>query len=289
MAAEVSARARRSLLFVPGLRPERFDKALASGADVVCVDIEDAVGLDFKAEARALSLPLFARAPQLGVECMLRINALSTRDGLRDLDAILSCDTPPPSLMLPKLRSPDEIKLLDRLLTGKFASIRYCVIVETNEALEHAVAIAQASSRVDSMIMGGVDLSADLRCAKEWEALLYARSRLVHAAASAGIDLLDVPFLALDDEAGLAREAQGVARLGFTGKASIHPKQLPIIHAAFTPSAAEIAKAKKVIAAFEAAPAGLVVVEGELIELPVVRSMYRKLAVAQRIAARPVA
>jgi citrate lyase beta subunit len=136
------------------------------------------------------------------------------------------------------------------------------------------------------MILGAVDMSADLRCVKAWEPLLYARSRLVHAAASAGIDLLDVPFLNLDDADGLAREAQACAQLGFTGKASIHPSQIPVIHEAFTPSEAQIAKARRVCAAFEESTTGLVVVDNELIELPVVRSYYRVLAIADRLTTR---
>ena len=129
-------------------------------------------------------------------------------------------------------------------------------------------------------------MSADLRCEKSWEPLLYTRSRLVHAAATAGIDLLDVPFLNLDDADGLEKEARRCAALGFTGKASIHPKQLAPIHKAFTPDAQIVEKARKVCAAFENDNSGLVVVDGELIELPVVRSMYRVLAIAERIAGR---
>jgi citrate lyase beta subunit len=129
-------------------------------------------------------------------------------------------------------------------------------------------------------------MSAELRCQKSWEPLLYTRARLVHAAASAGIDLLDVPHLNLDDPDGLKAEAEGCQRLGFTGKASIHPNQIPIINAAFTPDAKTIEKARKVCAAFEADKTGLVVVDGELIELPVVRSFYRVLAIAERLQAR---
>jgi citrate lyase beta subunit len=279
-------RPRRSLLFVPGLRPDRFAKAVASGADIVCVDMEDAVALPKKAEARALTLPLFAAPAPAGVETMVRINGLSTPDGLKDLTAILESAAPPGALMLPKIRSADDIRLLDRLLTGRHEAIRYCVIVETNEALDQALAIAKASPRINSLILGAVDMSADLRCEKSWEPLLYTRSRLVHAAASAGIDLLDVPFLNLDDPAGLRAEAAGCRRLGFTGKACIHPDQLPIVHEVFSPSAAEIARARKLVAAFEASPSGLVVVDNELVELPVVRSMQRILAVADRIAAK---
>lgn len=283
----VRARPRRSLLFVPALRPDRFHKALDSGADVVCVDMEDAVALDRKDEGRSATLPLFRERSHPQVEQMVRINALSTYHGLKDLQALIECESPPDAIMIPKIRSAEEVQLIDALLaTGPARNIRFCVIIETNQGLERAVDIARASARTDSMILGAVDMSADLRCMKAWEPLLYARSRLVHAAASAGIDLLDVPFLNLDDPDGLAAEAAGCARLGFTGKASIHPSQIPVIHAAFTPSEAQIAKARRVCAAFEESTTGLVVVDNELIELPVVRSYYRMLAIAERITAR---
>ena len=215
---------------------------------------------------------------------MARINSIQTVHGLKDLQAIAESDAPPPSIMIPKVNSAEEIQIIDALLsTGAARAVRFCVIIETNRGLERAIEIAKASPRIDSMILGAVDMSADLRCQKAWEPLLYTRSRLVHAAASAGIDLLDVPYLNLDDPGGLQAEAEACARLGFTGKASIHPNQIPIINAAFTPDAKTIDKARKVCAAFEADTSGLVVVDGELIELPVVRSFYRVLAIAEQI------
>lgn len=278
-----TVRPRRSLLFVPGLRPERFVKALDSGADIVCVDMEDAVARSRKDEGRALTLPLFRNNTHPHVEQMVRINGLSTPDGLKDLSAIIEAQFPPPVIMIPKVRSAEEVQLIESLLSsGSARQIRFCVIIETNQALERALEIARSSARIDSLILGAVDMSADLRCEKSWEPLLYTRSRLVHAAASAGIDLLDVPFLNLEDVQGLHEEATACARLGFTGKASIHPNQVPVIHAAFTPDAKAIEKARKVCAAFESDNTGLVVVDGELIELPVVRSMYRVLAIAER-------
>lgn len=283
---EKNIRPRRSLLFVPALRPDRFYKALDSGADIVCVDMEDATPRARKDEGRSLALPLFKNITHPHVEWMARINGLSTPDGLKDLTAIIESDAPPPAIMIPKVRSAEEVQLLDQLLIGAASAIRYCIIIETNQGLERVMDIARASPRIDSLIMGGVDMSAELRCAKEWEPLLYARSRIVHAAASAGIDLLDVPFLNLEDEAGLRDEALRCARLGCTGKASIHPKQIAIINEAFSPSLAAIDKAKKVCAAFENEKTGLVVIDGELIELPVVRSSYRILAIAERLAGR---
>ncbi len=277
-------RPRRSLLFVPGLRPDRFAKALDAGADIVCIDMEDAVAMPRKDESRALTLPLFAQHARADVELMARINPLSTLHGLKDLQGILESAVPPPSLMIPKIKSAEEVQLLDSLLsTSSTRNIRFCVIVETNQGLERAHEIARASERIDSMILGAVDMSADLRCEKSWEPLLYTRSRLVHAAAGAGIDLLDVPYLNLDDPEGLQWEAQACARLGFTGKASIHPNQLATIHGAFTPTEAQIARARRCVAAFDENPTGLVVLDNELIELPVVRSMKRILAIAERV------
>jgi len=284
MTSTSAIRPRRSLLFVPGLRPDRYWKALDAGADIVCVDMEDAVALPRKDEGRAATLPLFRENTHPHVERMARVNSISTVHGLKDLQAIIESDAPPPSIMIPKVRSAEEIQLIETLLsTGTARDIRFCVIVETNQGLERAVEIAKSSPRIDSMILGAVDMSAELRCQKAWEPLLYTRSRLVHAAASAGIDLLDVPFLNLDDPDGLEAEARACARLGFTGKAAIHPNQIAIINAAFTPDEKTIEKARKVCAAFEQDNTGLVVVDNELIELPVVRSYYRVLAIAQRL------
>jgi (S)-citramalyl-CoA lyase len=284
MTSTSAIRPRRSLLFVPGLRPDRYWKALDAGADIVCVDMEDAVALPRKDEGRAATLPLFRENTHPHVERMARINSISTVHGLKDLQAIIESDAPPPSIMIPKVRSAEEIQLIETLLSaGTARDIRFCVIVETNQGLERAVEIAKSSPRIDSMILGAVDMSAELRCQKAWEPLLYTRSRLVHAAASAGIDLLDVPFLNLDDPVGLEAEARACARLGFTGKAAIHPNQIAVINAAFTPDEKTIEKARKVCAAFEQDNTGLVVVDNELIELPVVRSYYRVLAIAQRL------
>ncbi len=279
-------RPRRSFLFVPGTGPEMFPKALAAKPDIVCVDLEDAVIPEHKADARRATLALFEKAPDDSeTELLVRINSLRTRDGIEDVAAILAASSPPPGLMLPKVKSPDEIRLLDEMLDGEKSAIRLQVIIETNEGLEACREIAQASGRVDALLFGGVDMAAELRVEPTWNALLYARSRIVHAAASAGVDLIDVPFLDLNDMAGLETEAARCAELGFTGKGAIHPKQLPVIARHFTPSAEQIARAKRITRAFEEARTGLVVVDGKLIERPVLRSMYRVLAIAERTGA----
>jgi (S)-citramalyl-CoA lyase len=271
---------RRNLLFVPGTRPDRFAKALAARPDMVTVDLEDAVIPPQKDEARARSMPFFEDARADGTERVVRINGMRTPFGLKDLLAIIEHPRPPDAIMLPKVESTDEVRIVDALLQRAARPVGLHVIIESNAGLEQALAIGGACRRVKSLLFGAVDMAAELGSAMDFTSLLYARSRVVHAAASHGLDAIDVPYLDLEDEAGLAEECRRVRDLGFTGKAAIHPKQLPTINAAFTPDAERIAYAKKVIAAFETAPDGLVVVDGKLIEIPVVRSAKRTLALA---------
>lgn len=275
-------RPRRSFLFVPGTGPEMFPKALSAAPDIVCIDLEDAVIPEDKAEARRATLKLFEAVPaDAAAELLVRVNSLRSRDGIEDIAAILAAPSPPPGVMLPKVQTPDEVQLLADMLDAEESPLRLQVIIETNEGLEACREIACASDRIDSLLFGGVDMAAELRVEPTWSALLHARSRVVHAAASAGIDLIDVPFLDLNDMEGLEREAALCAELGFTGKGAIHPKQLPVITKHFTPSAEQIARARRITAAFEEARTGLVVVDGKLIEKPVLRSMYRILAIAE--------
>ncbi len=277
---------RRSFIFAPGLRPEMYPKALASGADIVCVELEDGIAPKDKDTARRNAMALFAE-PQAddGVERIVRINCLREAFGLADVQAVLATDTPPPALMLPKVRTADEVAWLDDLLTERGHATRLHIIIETNAGLEAVHDIARASSRIDALFFGGVDMAAELRCHNAWEPLLYARSRVVHAAASIGVDAIDVPFLDLDDPEGMEREARLARDLGFSGKGSIHPKQIGILNRVFTPAPERVAYAKRVIAAFEEADTGLVVVDGKLIEKPVLREMHRVLTISERVSA----
>ncbi len=284
-ASERTTRPRRSFIFSPGLKPDMFPKALASGTDIVCVELEDGIAPKDKQQAREHALALFGTPPaDDGVERIVRINCLRSAFGLADVQAVLDTPTPPPGLMLPKVVSPDEITWLDDLLTERGHDTRLHIIIETNAALESAHEIARASARVEALFFGGVDMAAELRCRNTWEPLLYARSRVVHAAAAAGIDVIDVPYLDLNDLTGMEQEACLARELGFSGKGAIHPKQIPILNQVFTPSESEIAHAQKILRAFEVADTGLVVVDGKLIEQPVIREMRRILSIADRIA-----
>lgn len=284
MTTQNKVRPRRSFIFSPGLKPDMFPKALASGADIVCVELEDGIAPKDKAEARRNALALF-ETPQAedGVERIVRINSIREQFGIEDVQAVLTSTTPPPALMMPKVKSPDEVVLLDTLLSEKGHDTRLHIIIETNAGLEAAYEIANASKRIDALFFGGVDMAAELRCENAWEPLLYARSRVVHAAASAGLDVIDVPYLDLEDPDGMVTAAKQAKSLGFSGKGSIHPKQIAALNAVFTPSDQEIARAKRITKTFEEADTGLVVIDGKLIEKPVLRDMYRILAIAEKI------
>ncbi len=277
-------RPRRSFIFVPGLRPDMYPKALSSGTDIVCVELEDGIAPRDKAEARNNALALFEQPhADDGVERIVRINSIRERFGIEDVLAVLATDTPPPALMMPKVCTPDEVVMLDQLLSEAGHSTRLHVIIETNAGLEAAFDIAKCSDRIDAMFFGGVDMAAELRCRNSWEPLLYARSRVVHASTSAGLDVIDVPWLDLNDPEGMRVEAERARDLGFVGKGSVHPNQIAALNEVFTPSTDQIARARRVIAEFETADTGLLVIDGKLIEKPVLRNMYRIVAIAGRM------
>jgi|TARA_Y100000814_G_scaffold96044_1_gene66436 (S)-citramalyl-CoA lyase len=275
---------RRSFIFTPGLNPEMFPKALASGADMVCIELEDGIAIKDKDEARKNTINALKNLKiNNDVELVVRVNCQRTKPGLLDLEAFISSKLNVKALMLPKVKTPDEITFIDDLLTDCNMDTDLHVIMETNEALENIYDIAHASKRIVALYFGGVDMAAELRVPNSYENLIYARSKLVHAGASVGIDVIDVPYLDLEDMDGMKKEAELVRNLGFTGKGSIHPKQINILNEVFTPSKEEIIKAKRIIDQFNASDTGLVVIDGKLIEKPVLREMKRRILVADKI------
>ena len=275
---------RRSFIFTPGLNPEMFTKALASGADMVCIELEDGIAIKDKDEARKNTInALKTLEVKNDVELVVRVNCQRTKPGLLDLEAFISSKLKVKALMLPKVKTPDEITFIDDLLSDCNLDTDLHVIMETNEALENIYDIAHSSKRIVALYFGGVDMAAELRVPNSYENLIYARSKLVHAGASVGVDVIDVPYLDLEDMNGMKKEAELVRNLGFTGKGSIHPKQINILNKVFTPSKDEITKAKKIIDQFNASDTGLVVIDGKLIEKPVLREMQRRILVAEKI------
>ena len=280
-----AARSRRSFIFMPGLRPEMFPKAVSSGADIVCIDLEDAIHPRDKASARERTFELLASRPDAGAtEIVVRINTIASSEGLKDLAAVTDAGrSGPPSLMLPKVANREQVDLVADHLDAAGLDTTLHVIIESAEGLENAGAIARSGPRLQSLFFGAVDYSSDIGASNTWEAMLFARSRVVQAAALAGLDAIDVPWLDLDDEAGMRAEAEASRATGFVGKGAIHPRQIPVIHEVFSPSPDDIEEARRIVEAFEEAATGLVVIDGKLIERPVLRAMERILGQARRM------
>jgi citrate lyase beta subunit len=269
----------RTFLFVPGNRPERFAKALAAGADIACVDLEDAVAPADKSSARGPALDyLSAATPGERPLRAVRLNGLRTRIGLDDL-AVLADRAPRHGIaVLPKVESAEEIRIADAILTEAGCPLRIIPLIESIRGIEAAMEIA-AAPRMAALLFGGVDLAAELGVeAGSPEALLHSRMRLAHAAHAAGIEVLDAPCIDVRSVEAAVTEAEAAQRLGFTGKAVLHPAQVAAVNAVFTPKPEEVERARRVVQAYRDSPTGITTLDGRLVEKPVVLRMERVLA-----------
>lgn len=268
-------------LYAPGDRPEVVAKALRSGADVVLVDLEDAVGPGRKDYARAATAELLAEPLPGPAVVHVRVNALCGPLLAADLAALVGL----PGLggvRLPKVGSAaDVVRVVRMLREGGDAPPLY-PLLESALGLENAFTIASADPAVRGIALGEADLRADLGLSDE-EALVWPRARTVVAARAAGLvppaqsvypDVRDLPGLAASCRRGRA--------LGFLGRAAIHPRQLPVIERAYLPSAAEIAAARETVAAADASPGALALPDGRFVDPAVVAGARRVLALAPR-------
>ncbi|MCW2308466.1 HpcH/HpaI aldolase/citrate lyase family protein [Rhodobium gokarnense] len=277
----------RSLLFVPGDSPKKMDKALGSGADVLLLDLEDSVALSAKEEARkTVAEFLTAHRGDDGRPLLyVRVNALDTGLTDADLDAVMTAT--PDGIMLPKAISGRDVSHLDAKLAVREATFgmddgatRIVVVAtETAASLFHMGTYRQCSQRLAGLTWGAEDLSADIGAAANrdetgayLEPFRIARSLALFAAVAAEVPPIDTVFTAFRDMEGLEAECQAAARDGFTGKMAIHPAQVPVINAAFTPSDDDIAAAQKIVAAFAGAgDVGVVGIDGEMVDRPHLR------------------
>lgn len=252
-------------LFVPGDRPERFEKAVDSGADVAILDLEDAVAPDRKAFAR----DAVRSALRGGVRAWVRINVASSEAGLADLTML--GERAPLAVMLPKVSGPRDIDTARQRLPA----VAFIALVESIDGMRRIEEIA-AVPGVTALAFGGYDLCAELGARPTAEVLAPWRSRVVFAARSAGIEAIDTPYAPLDDDAGLREDARRAVDFGFDGKLAIHPKHVAAIHDAFTPSPADVARARTIVAA--ASGGGVVRVDGVMIDAPLVAAAGRVLS-----------
>jgi citrate lyase subunit beta/citryl-CoA lyase len=261
--------ARRSVLFAPGDRPELLARAQRSGADVAVFDVEAAVAPDRKPGAREDVAEVLG-AGEADCERCVRVNPVGA--GAReDLSAVLDADRRPDSLMLPKVGSPEDVRALADLLAERTASLPVIALVETAAGVLHAEGIA-AAAETDALVLGAEDLAADIgatRTAGNAE-VSYARQHVVLAAGAAGVDAIDTLYTAYEDPAGLRLEAETAEQFGFDGKLAIHPAQVPVINAAFTPDEEAVVWARRVLAAHETHGDGVFSLDGEMIDAPLV-------------------
>ena len=270
----------RSMLFVSGEKAERFPKALASGADVVCIDLEDAVLPSAKAAARAAALAwLRAQPPQSAraTALALRVNGIRTLEGISDVLALVETAPGLDWLLLPKVEAAADIECVRAWLGSR--EIALAALIETPRAVERAPDIAEAlrdacPARSAALMLGGADLSAELGVPMSATGLAWARARLVNAARSAGIQAWDVPCLEIEDAAVLREETRAVVALGFTCKTAIHPKQVPVIHETFTPDREETSWARELLEV-EPSAGGAWIFRGRLVDAAVLRRARR--------------
>jgi citrate lyase beta subunit len=261
-----------TILFVPGSRPDRFGKALASGADIVCIDLEDAVAPADKHDARRAATAALAEARD---PIAIRVNSLASAEGLRDLLALKDLGKLPRWLLLPMTETAEHVRIARSVLETR--DVIFVPLIESAASLRRAHKIAAAPG-VAGMMFGGGDLSAQLGVELAWEPLVVARSEFILACAGLGIPTIDVPFLSLGDDAGLEQETIRSRALGFTAKAAIHPAQVEPIRRIFRPTEAEMAEARDAVAAFRAGGGRAIRHEGRMLELPVIRRYEAMLA-----------
>lgn len=253
-----ASRVARSYLFVPGIRPDRFDKAVAAGAHRVIIDLEDAVPLDAKNDARdAVATWLSAAHP-----VTVRINGAATAWFEDDLGLCVNDGVE--AVVLPKAEDPAVIAGVRRVTGNRVAVLP---LIETARGLWNALEIAKAPG-VERLLFGSLDYQLDLDLRDE--ELLHARAQLVLVSRVAGIPSpVDGITAAFDDPAIVRRDAIRAHVLGFGGKLCIHPRQVPEVNAAFRPTAEEIAWAQRVVSADAAAPGAAVAVDGKMVDRPV--------------------
>lgn len=279
----------RSLLFVPGDRPERFAKAAASGADAIILDLEDSVSPANKEAARAAVADYLAGERE--VITLVRVNPLDGHMTTADVAAIAAAR--PDAIMLPKAEGAPAIAQLDTILrsespAGTSLPPILPIATETPAAIFTLGSYREVGARLIGLTWGAEDLPAAIGAATSREAdgdytdpYRVARVLTLFAAHGAGVAAIDTVFPAINDADGLAAYAARARRDGFTGMMAIHPAQVAPINAAFTPSADEVARAQAIVDAFAANPgAGVLQLDGKMVDAPHLKQARHILSLA---------
>jgi len=284
----------RSLLFAPGNHPRKVEKVFQVGADVVILDLEDAVAITEKPATRATIVDALKKQRRgLGY---VRVNSLDTEFAWGDFAGVVGAWVD--GIVLPKVETADQLRTVDWLLAQlerengmEIGSIDLLPIIETGLGLYNIEAITMAGTRVKRVSFGAGDFTRDLNLV--WtgpeQELAYARGRIVLASRAAGIEPpIDSVFIDLKDREHLELSTQKALEFGFQGKLCIHPNQVNLVNDVFTPNVAEVTRAKRINAAFEeaeAAGSASIQVDGYFVDYPIVEKARRVLEISERIRA----
>jgi (S)-citramalyl-CoA lyase len=237
----------KSWLFTPATKSDRFARAGDAHADVLIIDLEDSVARSAKKEARETALRYLAAISADHMPLALRVNSTDTMFGLDDLQALLSSSANPDYLILPKCGSATLIGLVGALLREAGKTAHIIALIESAKGVGALDEIASADPKPAALLFGAADMAADLEAETAWDPLLWVRSRIIQASASAGIAALDSPYFDIADTEGLKQETKASASLGFSGKCAIHPAQIATINAVFAPSEQQVAEARQIL------------------------------------------
>jgi citrate lyase subunit beta/citryl-CoA lyase/(S)-citramalyl-CoA lyase len=276
---------RRSMLCTPATAADWYTVSRRCGADVGLLDLEDSVPADRKTQARALARGYCGPDESASVPGV-RVNSPAARDGLADLLAIGTWTHRPELVMVPKVESPRDIEITAAVLAHDGRAPQMWAVIETPRGIAELDSIARAPG-LAGLVFGAADYTAATGAALRWPALAFARSAIVNAAGHRGLEAMDSPYFDIDDLAGLRRECRLARSFGFCGKVAVHPRQVPVINAAFTPTAYEIARAREVLAAAEDTGSAVTAVGGQMIGTPFFAAARAVAAYAQSTLATP--
>ncbi len=284
-------RARRALLYMPGDDMHKIRKAASLGVDSVCMDLEDGVATNRKAEARDSILEALHTLDFGRTERLARINPVGSGLEQADLKAVLAGR--PDGIVIPKVKSSEQVRWVSAqiALTEKgnnwpAGAICLIAIIESAPAIINLAQIAPADDRLQALVFGAEDLAGDIgmvRTPAGWE-VFYARSAVVTHAAAFDLQAIDMVYVNFKDPEGLKREALQGAQMGFAGKQIIHPNQVIPVQEAFTPDDEAVASAQRIIQAFiehQQAGMGAFALDGKMVDAPVVKAAERVLARAR--------
>ena len=283
---------RRSMLFLPGANAAMLSTSFVYKPDSIMFDLEDAVSIKEKDSARllvaqTLKMPVYK---EHNIETVVRINALNTPFGLKDLEAVVRAGVD--VVRLPMTNSAEDIheleahvERIEKECGREVGSTKLMAAIESAQAVVNAVSIAKSSPRLIGIALAAFDYLVDMQTERgDGTELFYARCAVLHAARVAGIDAFDVVYSNVNDDEGFLKEVNLIKKLGYNGKSLINPRQIELLHNAYAPTASEVENAKKVVEAAEEGERkglGVVSLNGKMIDAPIIARAQKIIELAK--------